>query len=154
MDYVTNLRKKIGHDPIILNGSCVIFVNENGKVLLQQRREKRKRWGLLGGLMELGESTKETALREIQEETGWYLKASDLKLLGVYSGKNYLVKADNGDVFYVVTTAYYTKKIPQKPAKLNEESLKLAWFEKEDLPENIAASYAEILQDFFEASDY
>lgn len=152
MDYVKRLREKIGKQAIILNGSCVIFLNEKGEVLLQQRQEKRKRWGLLGGLMELGESTKETALREIQEETNWQLMTTDLTLFDVYSGKKYFVVADNGDEFYVVTTVYFTTKIPTTPPFLNQESLQLKWFTQDNLPKNIAGSYEEILQDFFHKS--
>lgn len=54
--------------------------------------------------MELGESTVETAKREVLEETN--LIVEDLKLLGVYSGKNHLCSSENGDEWYVVTTAY------------------------------------------------
>ncbi len=45
--------------------------------------------------MELGESTVETAVREVREEIN--LTVENLKLLGVYSGKDHLCKAENGD---------------------------------------------------------
>ncbi len=149
MNYVENLRQKIGHDTIILNGSAVIFENERGEILLQHRNEKRKRWGLPGGLMELGESTKETACREVLEETGWKIAPEDLTLLDVYSGENYYVEAENGDTFYVVSTAYYTRKISTTYPHVDKESLQWQWFSEGNLPENIANTYQKMLQDYF-----
>ncbi len=57
--------------------------------------------------MELGESTEDTARRELFEETG--LKVDELNLINVYSGPQNYIKAENGDEFYVVTVAYYSK---------------------------------------------
>ncbi|GAA0596481.1 hypothetical protein GCM10009001_10750 [Virgibacillus siamensis] len=85
MDYVKNLRKLVGHRPLILTGSVVIAVNEHDELLLQQRTDGG--WGLPGGLMELGESLEETARREVKEETG--LEIGRLELLDVFSGQDY-----------------------------------------------------------------
>ncbi len=70
MGYVEELRKIVGHRPLILVGAVVLVINENGYVLLQQRTEPYGKWGLPGGLMELSESPEETAYREVYEETG------------------------------------------------------------------------------------
>ena len=107
MGYIEDLRKLIGHKRIVLNGSLVIIENKDGKILMQKRTYPKGKWGLPGGLMELGESTVETAVREVREETN--LTVENLKLLGVYSGKDHLCKAENGDEWYVVVTAYTTK---------------------------------------------
>lgn len=106
MGYIEDLRKLIGHKRIVLNGSLVIIENKDGKILMQKRTYPKGKWGLPGGLMELGESTVETAVREVREETN--LTVENLKLLGVYSGKDHLCKAENGDEWYVVVTAYTT----------------------------------------------
>ena len=53
--YVEELRKIVGHRPLILVGAVVLIINENGYVLLQ-RTEPYGKWGLPGGLMELSES--------------------------------------------------------------------------------------------------
>ena len=106
MGYIEDLRSIIGHKRIILNGSIVFIQNPQGQILMQQRKYPYGKWGLPGGLMELGESTEETVRREVLEETG--LRIDKLSLFGVYSGKNYLCIAQNGDEFYVVTTVYAT----------------------------------------------
>ena len=149
MDYIRYIREMVGKKPIILNGVSVIFYNEQKEILLQKRNEKQKRWGLPGGLMELGESTKECALREVKEELGWTLSAEDLVLQEVYSGKDYFVTADNGDEFFVVTTVYVCQNFPKEAILLNEESLEIAWFKQQNFPENIPVSYKEALLDFF-----
>lgn len=104
MGYIEDLRKLIGNKCIILNGSIVVIRNESDEILLQQRTYPKGKWNFPGGLMELGESTIETAKREVFEETN--LVVDNLKLIGVYSGKDYLCSAENGDQWYVVTTAY------------------------------------------------
>jgi 8-oxo-dGTP pyrophosphatase MutT (NUDIX family) len=53
---------------------CVILVDPEGRVLLQERDEHAPidpdRWGLAGGHLEPGESPEEGAYREVEEETG------------------------------------------------------------------------------------
>ena len=68
MGYVEELRKIVGHRPLILVGAVVLVINENRYVLLQQRTEPYGKWGLPGGLMELSESPEETAFREVYEK--------------------------------------------------------------------------------------
>lgn len=52
--------------------ACVIAVDHEGRLLLVKRSVEPKLgfWCLPGGYMELGETPEETALRELQEETG------------------------------------------------------------------------------------
>lgn len=47
MGYVEELRKVVGHRPLILVGAVVLVINENGYVLLQQRTEPYGKWGYL-----------------------------------------------------------------------------------------------------------
>lgn len=146
MGYIEELRALIGHRPIILNGSIVFIENSAGQILMQQRAYPHGKWGLPGGLMELGESTRETARREILEETG--LTLGKLTLFGVYSGKNYLCTAQNGDKFYVVTTVYTTDEYFGELTVADDESLSLEWIDIHSLPENIAGTHSEIIKDY------
>lgn len=56
-------------------GSCVVLIAPDGAILLQQRDDDippagAGRWAIPGGGREGAESTRETALREFEEETG------------------------------------------------------------------------------------
>jgi 8-oxo-dGTP pyrophosphatase MutT (NUDIX family) len=144
MGYIEDLRAIIGNKRIILNG-CIAFIeNPLGEILMQQRKYPYGKWGLPGGLMELGESTEETIKREVYEETG--LSLGKLTLFGVYSGKNYLCIAENGDEYYVVTTVYRTTEYSGSLTVNDDESL--AKKKKKELPENIARTHQEIISDY------
>jgi 8-oxo-dGTP pyrophosphatase MutT (NUDIX family) len=145
MNYVEELRALIGQRPIILNGSVVIIENDAGKILLQERREVRPRWGFPGGLMELGETPAETARREVLEETG--LIVENLQLLGVYSTHE-LSKADNGDVWQNVTTAYHTKEFSGQVTLDEREAVRIDWFYPDEIPENFVEFYQQMIEDY------
>ena len=54
--------------------ACVLLVDADGRVLLQERDEHAPwdalRWGLVGGHVEPGEDFATAAVRELEEETG------------------------------------------------------------------------------------
>ena len=146
MGYIEELRTLIGHKCIILNGSAVILRNKTGLILMQQRKYPYGKWGLPGGLMELGESTVETAIREVFEETS--ITISDLKLLGVYSGKDYLCSAANGDEWYVVTTVYITNDFEGEVMVNDSESIKFEWIDPHNIPDDTAKTHRTIISDY------
>ena len=53
-NYIKDIRKKIGHQPIIMSGVGLIICKDN-KILLQKRADNEE-WGIHGGAMELGET--------------------------------------------------------------------------------------------------
>ena len=146
MGYIEEIRALVGHRPLILPGAIAFVENAQGKILMQQRKYPYGKWGLPGGLMELGESTQETVRREFLEETG--LTLGELTLFGVYSGKNYFCTAQNGDQFYVVTTVYTTHDYTGEVSVNDDESLTFEWVDINRLPENIAGTHAEIIRDY------
>ena len=79
-DYIKTLRKKVGHEPIILSFADGILVNDQNEILLQKRSDFDA-LGLPGGSLEFGESAPEVCVREFLEETG--LKVRIKTLLGV-----------------------------------------------------------------------
>lgn len=143
MSYVKNIRKKIGHDPLILIGSNVI-IEKNGKILLQQRANGN--WGLPGGLMEFGETLEYTAEREVFEETN--LEVSNLKLINLYSGKDYVFTLDNKDQINVVTAVYYTNQFTGQMNGDSDETLDLKFMDPNNLPESTEQEYVTYITDF------
>ena len=143
MGYIQWLRERVGHAPLNLNGSVTVVRDASGAVLLQHRSDGR--WGLPGGLMELGESCEETARRELWEETG--VEADELRLLGVYSGRQYFCRVKNGDEFYCVTAAYEAVRWHGEPRVHDGESTALGWYRPDALPENMVKSHLQILKE-------
>jgi 8-oxo-dGTP pyrophosphatase MutT (NUDIX family) len=60
----------------------VLATDEHGRILLQRRRDTGQ-WAIPMGKMELGETPRQCAIRETQEETGVLTEVTGI--LGVYS---------------------------------------------------------------------
>lgn len=58
LNYIRELRELVGTRPIIMAGACVILIDDEERLLLQQRTDNGL-WGLPGGSMEPGENMKE-----------------------------------------------------------------------------------------------
>ena len=80
--YIMDLRKIVGHRPLLQVGASVIVEDDKGRILLQLRKDNGC-WGYAGGSVELDEEVEEAAKRELFEETG--LIANKLSLFGVFS---------------------------------------------------------------------
>lgn len=82
--YMRRLRSALGSEPLISVGADVVL--REGAVLLYLRRDGGYST-LPGGAMEPGESLKDTARRELMEETS--LTACELRFLTVCSGPEF-----------------------------------------------------------------
>lgn len=143
MGYIEELRKVFGSRPLNLAGVAVAVFNEQGQILLQQRRNGI--WGVPGGFVELGESTEEAGRREVFEETG--IVIGTLQLISVFSGKEFFVKLPNGDEFYPITIAYLCKDIKGGLLKADGiESLSVQFFDFDKLPENISPFIKKLIE--------
>jgi 8-oxo-dGTP pyrophosphatase MutT (NUDIX family) len=132
VSYLQDLRRHIGHQPIIAIGATVIVTNAQGAVLFQLRSDFGT-WGLPGGALEPGETLEETARRELYEETG--LHAEQFHLLGVLSGPDYFTVYPNGDQLHAVLVLYQAVGVTGTLQMTDGESLDLAYFHLDALPE-------------------
>ena len=128
MDYIKSIRPQLGHQKIILNCAGAVVCRE-GRILLQ-RRSDNAAWGLPGGILELDETYEEAAIREVREETGLTVRLTSL--LGIYH--NYDMIWPNGDRAHTIG-AYYTAEILSGEPRIDEESLELRFFSREEMPE-------------------
>lgn len=142
MEYYKELRKYVGHRPLILPGSVVIIQNEFGDILLQERQEGV--FGLPGGLMDLGESFEETAVREVFEETN--LTVTSLELKQVFSGKEFYYKVDNGDEFYSVTAVFIANSYEGSLKANLYESIGIAFYSLDAMPKGLLQSSKKFLK--------
>ena len=130
MSYLSELRKIVGHRPLLSAGATVLVIKD-GKILLNLRSDT-KIWGIPGGGMELGECLEETAYRELKEETG--LSAEKMTLLTVLSGKDFYFEYPNGDKLYSVVSLFLAKDVSGELTITDGESLKLQYFDFDKLP--------------------
>lgn len=147
MSYVSEIRKKIGHDLLMGIGSGII-IEQNGKILLQKRADGLG-WGIHAGGMELGESFETTAKRELFEECG--LVAHSLELFGAYSGEDSFLTYPNGDYIYFPTIVYVCRDFSGQLKAQKEEVDELRWYDvQEVLPEPLFSMHARLIKDFVE----
>mgnify|MGYP003294309387 CR=1 FL=1 len=131
------LDERINHIPFIQTGSSIIVRNEKNEILLQQRSDNN-RWGLPGGCQDLGENLKNTAIRELFEETGIKVNIEELILLDTLSGSERKRTYPNGDVVYNNTSLYLVDVDSKKlTLKIDSESLKLKFFSLTELPDSL-----------------
>ncbi|AYC30269.1 NUDIX hydrolase [Paenisporosarcina cavernae] len=133
MDYIRQIRKKIGSDMLLTVG-CGVILEKGNSILLQHRKDEDS-WCIPGGLMEIGETFEEAAKREVFEETG--LIVENLELFGIYSGENGFATYPNGDKVYGIQIIFQSK-VPEGEIRTNkEESHDHQFFETGSLPENL-----------------
>ncbi len=145
MDYMREMRKIIGHAPLVLAGAAVLIVNERRELLMLLRSDINC-WGIPGGGMNLGESLEQTAIRETLEETG--LHVDDLELLDVFSGPDLVFQYPNGDITYNVCAVYIAHTIQGEIVLNQEEHTQWKYFPLDRLPENIAPPIKPVLKKF------
>jgi len=101
--YIMDLRKIVGHRPLLQVGASVIVEDDQGRILLQKRADNHC-WGYAGGSVELDEVVEEAAKRELFEETG--LTAHTLEPFGIFSGPDTHYIYPNGDEVSNVEIVY------------------------------------------------
>ena len=120
-----------------------VLLVEAGRVLLVKRRWEPRAgdWCLPAGFMEAGERPEQTAVRELQEETGVIAQLTGL--FGVYAG------FDDPRVRAVLIL--YTGIATRGQARAGDDASELAWFPLDALPDELAfASHRQALAEFRE----
>ena len=147
MNYINSLRKYVGNQPLLLVGSAVLVLDTHNRLLMIKRSDNNK-WGIPGGAMELGESTEETAKRELLEETG--LEAGELKLFGVFSGKELYYQYPSGEEVYNVSVVYLARGGYETVNFADGEHYDFQYFDLTQLPENVSPPIRPILKKLVE----
>ena len=131
MGYIMNLRKYVGHEPLIGLGATTLVFNDKKELLLNLRTDTNT-WGIPGGSMELYETIEETAIRELKEEAG--IKADELELVTILSGKEYYFEYPNGDKMCTVIVLFKVLNYTGDIKVADNESKQLKFFSLDNLP--------------------
>jgi len=115
-----------------LIASLYLFLIRDDKILLMRRFQtgyEDGNYGLPSGHLEDNESAIEGLIREVKEEIGVRIKASDLQLVHI---KHRREKDTRIDLFYTAKK-YYGNIMNAEPEKCDE----VKWFKLGKLPKNI-----------------
>lgn len=109
--------------------ASVAIFNDTGDLLMVHRTDN-KMWSLPGGTMEFGESIRDCAVREVNEETG--LEISIDGILDIYSDPNIVVEYSDGEVRQEYTTVFFgtAKGGVLRP---DDESSEVRWIPREEI---------------------
>jgi 8-oxo-dGTP pyrophosphatase MutT (NUDIX family) len=133
--YIADLRERIGHRLLLLPSvTCVVF-DDHDRVLLVEHGDTG-RWVAPGGSIEPGEVPADAAVRELWEETG--LEATARRILGVFGGRDFVVRYGNGDEVSYVMTVFECAVTGGRLRPDGEEVLATGYFSVEDLPTGLA----------------
>ncbi len=146
-DYIMDLRKVVGHRPLLQVGASVIVVDEKQRILLQLRADNDC-WGYAGGSVELDEEVETAAKRELAEETGLY--ADKLELFGVFSGKDTHYTYPNGDEVSNVDIVYICREYHGDLKPQLSEVKALRFFALDEIPDNISKPIQKALYQFID----
>ena len=135
MGYILDLRKIVGHRPLIQVGASVIVEDPQGRVLLQLRSDNHC-WGTCGGSIEIDERVEDAAKRELFEETG--LIAKELALFGVWSGPELHYVYPNGDEVSNIDIVFLCRKFSGELKPQAAEVEQLRFFSVDEIPENLS----------------
>ena len=146
-DYIMDLRKIVGHRPLLQVGASVIVEDSQGRILLQLRSDNRC-WGYAGGSVELDEVVEDAAKRELLEETG--LNAEKLELFGIFSGKDTHYIYPNGDEVSNIDIVYVCRQYTGELKCQAGEVEALKFFSADEIPENISPPLRSVLAKWIE----
>lgn len=143
-DYIKKIRKLIGHEPMLIPHAVVILFNEENKVLFEVRADDGY-FDFPGGSADLDEEVKETAKRELYEETG--LIADELELFEVYSGPITKYTYFNKDVIYGVDTFYVCRKYHGELKPQQEEVKELVFLDINKVNGKLSPRNIKVIED-------
>ncbi|GAD16474.1 NUDIX hydrolase [Lentilactobacillus otakiensis] len=128
--YIGDIRKLVGHMPLILDTAGGILLNDRHQVLLNLRTDTHN-WSLPGGYMEFGETFAQTCVREYKEDSGLDVEiVRPLKLFdqGIFA-------YPNGDKVQTITQLFLVRKVGgELLSAATDETLRLDYFDFGKLP--------------------
>lgn len=143
--YMKDVRKRVGHRPLVVSVAGCLVINQRNEILLQHRKDNHL-WSIPGGAVEPGETVEETVKREVFEETSLTVKG--LRFFQVFSGENQHYKYPNGDEVYFVNLIFECRDF-EGTAKVNDdESTEMKFFAADSLPP-LTPSNEPIMESYF-----
>jgi 8-oxo-dGTP diphosphatase len=122
-----------------------VLIEKEGRYLLIRRAADPDKgmWSVPGGLVEVGETVKDAAVREALEETG--LKVELVERLGVVDK---IMRDDDGRVRYHFIIVQFLARIVEGEVKAMDDAMEARWVRLSELPSyDITASLRDFLRE-------
>jgi len=131
----------IGVGAIIIEGDRVVLVKRGHAPLLGE-------WSIPGGMLEVGETLRQAAVREVLEETGLQVEAGEL--LGVFD--RIVHDADERTLYHYVLIDFLCRRITGEPQPACDAA-EARWFTRGEIGGlSLAEDTADVIQLGFERS--
>lgn len=130
MGYLADIRKCIGHAPLLVPSAGACIRDGEGRILLLRRSDGDNLWSFPGGMMEPGEGATDAVKREVREEIG--LEVEPMMLIGVYTSPEYAFAYPNGDQVQPVTLFFECQVVGGELRPDLEEIVEVRYFGPED----------------------
>ncbi len=141
--YLGRLRAITGPEPVLMTvGARAVLRDDDGRVLLIQRNDNG-RWALPAGTMELGQTLRDCAIREVYEETG--LTAHTVTPFALSSGEA-LTTNVFGATYQHVSLAVRVDTWSGDLIRVTDETLDAAFCAPSDLPADLSGSVRPTLE--------
>jgi 8-oxo-dGTP pyrophosphatase MutT (NUDIX family) len=143
--YIADLRRRIGHDLLLLPSVAVLPRDEDGRLLLVRHVESGQ-WATIGGTIEPDEDPADAARREAAEEAGVTVELRGI--LAAVGGPDYRVTYPNGDTAAYVAVVYDALVVGGDPRPDHDETSEVGWFAPDEVAElSIAGLNRRLLAD-------
>ena len=143
--YIGGLRALAGDERVLISiGAHGVVRDPAGRILLIQRSDDRT-WALPGGTMELGETLRECAIREVREEAG--LRARDVTPFGLYTRARDYYPNPYGHTYQYISLMCRVDGYDGELERVTDESVDAGWFAPAALPEGSGGLVTRALRD-------
>jgi len=142
--YYGRLRALAGDRTLISIGARCVLRDSSGRVLLVRRADNGT-WALPAGMMELGESLRDCAVREVREETG--LRVAGLTPFAVYTRSPDLGPDMYGNTYQHITLTARIDSYEGEVLTATDETTDAGWYAPDALPEPVREGVRRTLAD-------
>jgi 8-oxo-dGTP pyrophosphatase MutT (NUDIX family) len=138
--YMWRLRRRIGHELLVMPSAQVLLIDEIDRLYLQRRRDLGT-WEMPAGTCEPGSSFAQTAVREVAEETGLRIEIADLVAFASLSDPAiHTITYPNGDRTQCFSVCFYARKWTGSISIEAAEVLESSFFDPDHLPSPLHSS--------------
>ncbi|MCW4458922.1 NUDIX domain-containing protein [Microbacterium sp. MPKO10] len=131
-DFITALRRKIGHDELWLSGVTAVVMRRgaDGTEILLVRRADNDQWTNVTGIIDPGEQPADAAEREVLEEAGTVAVAERLAWVHTHPP----VQWPNGDKAQFLDLVFACRYVSGEAHPADGENTEARWFALGDMP--------------------